>query len=162
AGGTGAPPRVWTAAALAAFYLLTPESCHCQRDGWTLLPATVALCLRDGQLRAIASASPSARVFLQAVPEGLCWGAAGWVKPFVAGPALACWAVGALPLRRDLWLTLPDAGCLLAGGLLAGGLGLAYLAASGAWPSFWDILLGWNRDYAAFASGGEPHLAWLL
>ena len=37
------------------------------------------------------------------------------------------------------------------GGLLAGGLGIAWLAASGGWETFLDIQVNWNGEYAAFA-----------
>jgi hypothetical protein len=154
--GRCTPARVGTAAALAFFYLFTMEFCHCQRDGWMLLPATVALCLRDLQLRALAAEAPGATVCRRAVLEGLCWGAAFWIKPFVAVPALVCWLVGNFSVRRGRGVAVVDVGSLLAGGLLAGGLGLAWLAASGAWHSFWDCLLAWNRDYAAFTYGRYP------
>ncbi|HEY7422903.1 MAG TPA: hypothetical protein VH682_01460 [Gemmataceae bacterium] len=154
--GRFTPARVGTAAALAFFYLFSMELGHCQRDGWMLLPATVALCLRNRQLCAIAAKAASATVFGWAVLEGLCWGAAFWIKPFVAVPALACWLVGAFSVRRGRGVTLLDSGGVLAGGLLAGGLGLTWLAASGAWHSFWDVFLAWNRDYAAFTYGQYP------
>jgi hypothetical protein len=161
-GGRGGAARVGAAAALAFYYLFAPEFCHCQRDGWMLLPAVAALCLRDRQLRSASEAS-STSILLLAVLEGLCWGTAFWIKPFVVVPALACWVVGTLALRRGWGPTLLDAGGLLIGGLLAGGLGLAWLAASGSWHSFWEILLGWNREYATVTYGRYPrHLALLL
>jgi hypothetical protein len=158
--GRWSPARVGAAAALALFYLFTPEFCHCQRDGWMLLPAVAALCLRDRQLRCEAAGGAAALGW--SALEGLCWGAAFWVKPFVAVPALACWLAG-LALRGGRRRALLDAGGLLAGGLLAGGLGLAWLAASGAWRPFWDIVLGWNSEYAAVTYGRYPrHIALLL
>src|SRR5262249_44993775 len=78
--GRGAAARAPPAGALALFYLFTPEFSQCQRDGWMLLPATVALRLRDRRLRAACTA-PGTAVFGGAVLEGLCWGAAFWVKP---------------------------------------------------------------------------------
>jgi hypothetical protein len=155
--GSGwSPARVGTAATLAFFYLFNDEFCQCQRDGWMLLPAVVALCLRDRQLRAFAVSAPGATVFLWATLEGLCWAAAFWIKPFVAVPMLACWLIGVLYLKKGRGLALLDLGGLLAGGLLAGGLGLAWLATSGSWHSFWDILLGWNGDYATVTYGEYP------
>jgi hypothetical protein len=162
ASGRWAPARVGTAGALAFFYLFSIELGHCQRDGWMLLLSVAALCLRDRQFRAIAARVPGPTVLRRAALEGLCWGAAFWIKPFVIVPALACWSVGALSLRRRRGPALLDAGGLLAGGLLAGGLGLAWLAASGAWQSFWEILLVWNRDYAAFTYDQYPRWSLLL
>jgi hypothetical protein len=156
-----APARVWTATALALFYLFSPEFGHCQRDGWMLLPAAAALCRRDRLSRTPAAASAGATVVQWAVLEGLFWGAAFWIKPFVIVPALACWLVGALAVRRSRRVAALDAAGLLAGGLLAGGLGLAYLAASGTWHSFWEILLGWNSEYASWNYGRYPR-SWVL
>jgi hypothetical protein len=161
-GGSWAPARVGAAAALAFFYLFSMEWGHCQRDGWVLLLAVVALRLRDRQLRAVAAGAPGALVFRRVALEGLCWGAAFWIKPFVAVPALACWSVGALTLRRRRGPALLDAGGLLAGGLLAGGLGLAWLAASDSWHSFWEVLLRWNGDYVGFTYGQYPRWSLLL
>jgi hypothetical protein len=141
--------RVWVVTALCAFYLFAPSVNHCQRDGWMLLPAVAGLRLRDRRLRLMAAPAPGAAIFRQAVLEGLCWGAALWIKPFVVVPALACWVVGVLARRRNrrgVWL---DAAGLLTGGVIAGGLGLAWLGASGSWGSFWEILLEWNREYAS-------------
>jgi hypothetical protein len=162
-GGGYTPARVGTAAGLAFLYLFAPEFCHCQRDGWMLLPAVAALCLRDRQFRGVSEDASRATLFRRAVLEGLCWGAAFWIKPFVAVPALACWVVGTLTLQRGRRVILLDAGGLLAGGLLAGGLGLAWLVASGSWHSFWEILLGWDSEYAAVTYGSYPrHIALLL
>jgi hypothetical protein len=160
--GHCAAARIWTATALAAFYLFRPEGCHCQRDGWMLLPAVVALCLRDRQLRTPSTLAPGAAVFRWSVLEGACWGAAVWIKPFVAVPALTCWLVGARSARRGWGLTFLDAGGLLTGGLVVGGLGLAWLAASGAWPSFREMVFGWNGEYAATTYSEITHSRWLF
>src|SRR5262249_23143760 len=32
---------------------------------------------------------------------------------------------------------------------IAGGLGIAWLGASGTWPSFWDVMLHWSAEYNA-------------
>jgi hypothetical protein len=159
--GPWAPARALTAAALAGFYLFIPELGHCQRDGWMLLPATLALCLRDGQLRRQAAGAPGGGILCRAVIEGLCWAAAFWIKPFVAVPALACCAVSVFFLRHKRCLMVLDAGGVLAGGLLAGALGVFWLAATGAWHSFCDILLGWNSDYASFRYEQHPR-SWIL
>ena len=147
--------RVWTAVAFYAFYLFVPESCPCERDLWMLLPGIVGLTLRQAQIRRLSLASPAGlSVFTLAALEGLFWAAGVWIKPFVFVPGFACWFVGLLQVHRlrpgRARLLTVDAVGLLAGGLLAGGLGLLWLWQSGSWPYFWDIVFGWNRDYAAF------------
>jgi hypothetical protein len=145
---------VWSAVLLYAFYLFTPENCHCQRDLWMLLPATVALYLRRRQIVRAASGSRSLRSAAGwAVVEGICWGLAFWIKPFVAVPGMVCWLVSLIQIRRArpgaVGLLTLDAAGLLAGGLLAGGLGTLWLWQSGSWPYFWDTMLQWNREYYA-------------
>ena len=65
-----------------------------------LLPALLAWRLRDRQVAALASAAPS-RLWLvgRALAEGLCWGTACWIKPFVLVPAAACWLAAAVHAR---------------------------------------------------------------
>jgi hypothetical protein len=149
--------RIWTAAALFAFYLFVPEPVPCQRDIWMLFPAVVGLTLRRRQVeRLMLPASPLLPILGAAALEGLCWGAGVWIKPFVLAPALACWLVGLFQVRRTRASAFrplaADALGLLASGVVAGALGLAWLWWSGSWSYFWDILLVWNRDYGAFAS----------
>ncbi len=126
------------------------------RHVWMLLPALIGLDAAAAARgsRAAAAASTVLLVFGWAALEGLVWGAAVWIKPFVFAPGFACWMVGFLQVRQVRpgrgRLLAADAGGLLAGGLLAGALGLLWLWQSGSWPYFWDIFLGWNRDYAAF------------
>jgi hypothetical protein len=144
--------RVWTAVALVFFYFSTSEWCHCQRDTWMLLPALAALYLRRRQVTRLTGTTPVLRrVVLWAWLEGLCWGAALWIKPHVAVPALVCWLVSTREVARTAAASgrrlLVDAAGLLAGGLLAGGLGIAWLQQTGAWPAFLNILLVWNQDY---------------
>jgi hypothetical protein len=151
--------RVWTAAVLFGFYFATPEVCHCQRDMWMLLPAAGALLVRRRQVAALlGTPRPLRGVALRAVAEGLCWGAAFWIKPFVALPGLACWLLAAAQVRRASArpgrVLAVDAAGLLAGGLLAGALGVAWLLGSGSWSYFWDTLLGWDENYYHQASNG--------
>jgi hypothetical protein len=99
----------------------------------------------------IAPAPSPRRLGLRALAEGLCWGAAFWIKPFVAVPALACWLTSLLLLRRSgvrapRWVAL-DAGCLLLGGLLVSTAAVLYLWGSGTWPYFWDVFTTWNPSY---------------
>jgi hypothetical protein len=138
--------QVWTAVALFAFYFSTSEWCHCQRDTWMLLPALLALHLRRIQLSNPTESRPLAKSLL----EGLCWGAAFWIKPFVAVPAFLAWLASAVWCRRQgrsFGSIRLDTTGLLAGGLVAGGLGGAWLKATGAWMDFWDIFLNWNAEY---------------
>src|SRR5262249_38698984 len=66
-------------------------------------------------------------------------------------PAAACWLVYLLVVNRSTErpgaLLVADAAGLLAGGSVAVGLGTWWLVASGAWPYFIDIMLGWNSEY---------------
>ncbi len=145
---------LWSAVALAALYLSTSEVCHCQRDPWALLPGLAALTLRRHQMSLLTDPkAPNSSLLGRAILEGVLWGAAVWIKPFVAVPALACWLLCAIlvfprtpePFKR---LATDGAGVLL-GGLIAGGLGCAWLIATGAWGPFCNIFLEWNRDYYA-------------
>jgi hypothetical protein len=129
----GTPASVaWFAAAVALFYPLTSEFNHAQRDVWMLLPAAAATRLR------LAGKAPFA--------EGFLWGAAVWVKPHVAVPALAVWLASARtrPPGGSLG-TLP----LLAGGLVMGALGLAAIWLNGAWADFVEVMTVWNPEYTA-------------
>jgi hypothetical protein len=146
--------RIWTAAALYAFYLFLPEPCPCQRDVWMLLPAVIGLTLRRRQVERMSlQAYPVLSVISAALLEGLCWGAAVWIKPFVFVPGLACWLVSVLLVRKarpgGIGLLIADFLGLLTGGVLIGALGLIVLWRSESWPYFWEILLVWNRDYGA-------------
>ena len=163
------PSGVWLALLVFAFYLSISEWCHCQRDAWMLLPALAALTLRFRQVRRLAeppvidsrrgrgpglwsrTAADGAdlsggTVISWAAIEGLCWGAAVWIKPHVVVPALACWCLSAWCIcswRR----VLPDLAGLLAGGLLAGAAGILWLVQSGTWPHFLEQFLHWNPEY---------------
>jgi hypothetical protein len=159
---TGCPAvwRLFTATVLASFYLITSEWCHCQRDTWMLLPALIALSLRQRQLVDLTGPHPTAiTVVGRGIGEGVLWAAAFWIKPFVAVPCLVCWLAGARHAAsttpgRGRWLLL-DGLAALAGGLLAGAAGCAWLLASGAWTDFWDVMLVWNREYVRFDMGRD-------
>jgi hypothetical protein len=150
--------RAWTAVVLYAYYLTTSEMCHCQRDMWMLLPTLLALHLRYRQMVGLAGSTRSGKNTASwAAVEGFCWGLAFWIKPFVAIPALLCWLISALWLRRargtSFGLLAADTAGLLGGALIAGGLGIAWLLGSGTWPYFWEVMLEWNPEYrAAFSS----------
>jgi hypothetical protein len=162
--GGSKPAQVWLAVLLFTFYFWTSEWCHCQRDIWMLLPALLALSLRQQQVEGIVSSAATGRVLAgRAVVEGLLWGAAVWIKPFVVIPAFVCWLAGAawagdarVPGRVRL-LAL-DTGFLIGGGLVAGFLGIAWLQASGTWPYFLNVILHENQDYYAAAASGQYFL----
>lgn len=147
----GAPQhiQVMSAVLMYWFYFSLSEWCHCQRDTWMLLPALVAVAIRARQtLRLRQRSDSSARVLSWGVIEGILWGTAFWIKPHVAVPALVCWVVSAMLVGRNRWL-IADLGGLLAGGLAAGSVGTFWLVSFGAWPSFWEIVCDWHRDYVS-------------
>jgi hypothetical protein len=153
--GLSRPARGLVAALLFAFYLSTSEWCHCQRDPWALAIVLLALCLRYAQARRIGEGTAGgAKVWAYGFLEGLVWGAAFWVKPYVIVPAAAAWlwsarevlARGGRPARGRV---LADALAVLAGGAAAGGVGVGWLVASGAWPYFAQMMFDWSRDYLA-------------
>ncbi len=150
--GLGPAARAWTAFAIFLCYFSTTEWVHCQRDTWMLPAALIAVRLRQRQWRRLTAPNSARSVLLPAVAEGLCWGAAFWIKPFVAVPALSCWLLTVLFVYRqrspssvrDLLL---DATGMLGGGLLVGGVGMLWLWHSGAWPYLWNILTGFDQEY---------------
>jgi hypothetical protein len=153
--GLSRAARVGLAFVLCAFYLSTAELCHCQRDVWMLFPALAALYLRRRQLAEIMDeTTPLRRLAGRSVLEGFCWGLAFWIKPFVAVPGLACWLVAALLARRTPQVArrlAVDAFCVLLGGLIIGGIGVAWMMACGAWGPFLHVLTVWNPEYVAHA-----------
>jgi hypothetical protein len=95
---------------------------------------------------------------LRSIAEGLLWGAAIWIKPFVFVPAICCWLGGRLATARRTTLHgsvdtrfqtawFLDLIGLLTGGLAAGAAGLIWLWASGSWPWFLEVMLEWNGEY---------------
>ena len=82
---------------LLTFYLGTSEWCHCQRDVWMLLPSLLAVTLRIRFWRdnppVTEGRPPTSRsrkaIVVMGLSEGAFWGAAFWLKPFVAVPAVA-------------------------------------------------------------------------
>jgi hypothetical protein len=164
----GGALRPVTALLLLSFYLSTSEWCHCQRDTWMLLPALLALDLRRRQVKRLGEGESGRPLFGWAFLEGLCWAAALWIKPFVAVPALICWLVSVIDTNPKRQRGGPLAGAsgwcdlagLLAGGLVAGAAGVAWLRCTGAWSSFVTIVFDWNRAYAAEGYAQE-RLAWL-
>src|SRR5437763_10397174 len=105
-----------------------------------LLPAVGATCLRLAERR-----------WYRSLAEGLLWGLAVWIKPHVLLPALLVWLVSLRTQTRRAALT--DTVYLLAGGLIAGGLGSLWLVRTGAWGPMWDVLLNWNQEYYRWSWG---------
>jgi hypothetical protein len=135
--GVSMSGRIWFLVAAALFYLFESEFIHCQRDGWMMLPALAATCMR---LRWLDS-----RRWYQSVGEGLLWGCAVWIKPHVLVPAFGVWLISLrFQPRRAI---MRDALILTSGGLIAGGAGAAWLIWTGAWKPMWDVLLNWNHEY---------------
>ncbi|MFO0822340.1 MAG: hypothetical protein U0792_04365 [Gemmataceae bacterium] len=81
-----------------------------------------------------------------------------WIKPHVVVPAFAFWlaSVVLLARREPRRRLLADFGGLLLGGLVAGGLGLAWLVGTGAWPYFREVFLEWNPNYMSDVFGDAP------
>lgn len=140
----------WFVAAAVLFYLFTSEFNHVQRDPWMLLPAVVAARLRLWRCQS-GQTAPAAGQMVWAVVEGFVWGVAVWVKPHAVVPAFAVWGASVLLRRRTESLSRlgGEWAALLAGGLLAGAPGVAWLIATGAWPYFLDVFLHWNPHYLA-------------
>jgi hypothetical protein len=146
-----APPwrRVQLLAVIYLFYFSVGEWSHCQSDLWMLLPALVGLVLHLG-------IAPSERPKPgRAFVEGLAWGAAFLIKPFVAVPALC--AILCDPRlyisRRRLAVVSELAGILL-GGSFVGAATVAWLIWTKNWPYFYEATFaGWNQDYFLGAEG---------
>ena len=160
--GGGGAAVAWLVAAAALFYPFTSEFSHIQRDPWMLLPAALAARLR---LRRVSEVKPLAASHARSsLLEGALWGAAVWLKPHVVIPAFAVWVVSAVLLarREPRRRVAADFAALVAGGLLAGAPGVAWLVGTGAWPHFLDIFLNWNPAYLADLGSLEGRLETLF
>jgi hypothetical protein len=161
--------RVGTAIVLGLFYFGTTEWCHCQPDTWMLLPALVALYLRRRQLQDLRS--PQARLgqgfLLRGLTEGVCWGSAFLIKPFVAVPALLYLLLSiGLSWKRGRAVLL-DLSMVLIGGLVVGLVTVGWLMLSEDWPAFVDVGSGrWHADYLTNAPDWRKRsaraLLWML
>jgi hypothetical protein len=140
--------RLFTIILLAALYLSTIEWCHCQRDGWMLLPVMAALYLRRAQARRLCEG----RVSLSwAAAEGVLWGLAVWIKPQVLFVAASTWLVAAAwagANRKTGWLILRDAVGVFTGGLAVGAVGVGLMILFGVWTPYIEHLSGWVREYS--------------
>ncbi len=150
---------VWTSLVLVLAYFSVSEWCHVQRDVWLLLPVAVSMLLRHRQVERFARKP----VLLSSVSgwgfvEGLCLGAGVWIKPHVVIPVGCVWIASVL--RQPFRSVLADLAGLLTGGVLAGLAGIAWLAVSGAWPWFLDMMLHWNPEYVQ--AGGSLWKGFIL
>ncbi|QDU36521.1 hypothetical protein Mal4_08070 [Maioricimonas rarisocia] len=128
-------------------YFSMSEWTHCQRDIWLMLPAVSGLWLRRLQtLRVANTTRPAAHLFGWSLIEGVLWGAAFWIKPFVAIPATAAILVSTL-LARQWRRSAIDLAGVLCGGAAIGLAGTAWLMQTGAWPWFWEMATEWNPTY---------------
>jgi hypothetical protein len=149
-GGATPASRWWAFAGVAMLYPFAVEMAHCQRDTWMALPVMAAVLIRVRR-----AAEPTARPFALSALEGLLWGAAVWIKPHVVLMAAGVWLVTARRVADGSprpWRAFAlDLLGNIAGGLAIGGAGVAYLAASGTWPHFWEIISVWAPEYAGLA-----------
>ena len=147
---TGVSPltaALWTLCCIG-FYFSISEWNHCQRDTWILFPALAGLLMRIKQLQRIEANDRPAKQFGWAILEGIVWACGFWVKPFIAFPAMALWLMGTMTIRnRNSWLL--DLPGILLGGACIGGMGIAWLVSTGAWPYFLETASNWNPDYFA-------------
>lgn len=141
---------LWTVFALAACYLSLSEWCHCQRDLWMLAPMLAACNLR---LRRILSLPAWGGAFV----EGLLWGSAVWLKPYVVIPGLGVW-MASVWLSPSFRRTMQDAACCLLGGVSVGIAGIGVMFATGCWPHFVETLQNWNP---AYFTAGRAHWTWI-
>ena len=95
----------------------------------------------------------------------MLWATAFWIKPFVAVPCLLCWLGAAVPALRAGARTgrvLLDGAGVLAGGLVVGLAGIAWLVRTGAWPYFTHIMFVVNPEYARHDVSRGAAGIWLL
>jgi len=139
AGGTA------TVLSAAVFYLSGSEWIHCQRDTWMLAVTMCAAASRCSSLSNRDNRS-SWQISRDSLIEGLIWGAGIWLKPYVIFVALAVWIVSVRG-NRSLRQTAIDGSGVLAGGLIAGLAGLAWMASTGCLAAFLEQSREWNPHY---------------
>ena len=119
-----------------------------------LFPVLGGLLLRCRQVHRLVDVRPSmARITAAALAEAICWGAACWIKPQAAIPALACWSLSIWLVRgvcyRGAWVA--DLGGLIGGGLLALLPGIAWLQWTGGGPYLVEVFRDWNHEYISIS-----------
>jgi len=165
AAGVSRAVRAWAAVLLCAFYLTTSEWSHGQPDTWMLLPALAALHLRRRRTAALLGAAGGLAARWSIV-EGLLWGAACLIKPFVVVPGLLVWLVSAGLARRSGAGWSPrlaaDAAGPLAGGLLAAAAWQLWLIQSGSFGAYWHNYAVYHSDYTAQHAAISLRAAYLV
>ncbi len=150
-GGATPVMRWWAIAGAAVLYLGTPEMVHAQRDIWMALPVLTALVLRLQRTE-----PPASRPFARSMLEGVLWGVAVWIKPHCVLMAAGVWVVTTRRIALTgsrLWrIFAADLLGNIAGGLIVGLLGIAWLIGSGTWPYFWEVVTVWAPEYSARAT----------
>jgi hypothetical protein len=143
--GVSTSRRVLLLAAIYLFYFSVGEWSHCQSDLWMLLPALAALALHL-RMRPLPGRSPL---------QGLLWGVAFLIKPFVAIPAVCAVAAQKRLYQRICRLAfLTECAGILLGGLVVGAATVVWLRWTGNWPYFYRATFaGWNQDYFLGAEG---------
>jgi hypothetical protein len=157
--GASRASRWWALAGVAFLYPFASEMTLTQRDTWMALPALGAVALRARRIvvakeRELSPASSSVgKSFRDSMLEGLLWGLAVWLKPHVVLMAAGVWLFTIRRLNggqhRSLSLSIADLTGNIAGGLLAGAGGIAWLIGSGTWPYFVTMLTEWDAQYAS-------------
>ncbi len=137
----------WFAVFGLLFYLSQSEWCHCQRDTWLLLPALLGGLLRTNQVRR-SERTNNLMTFAHSLVEGLVWGAGIWLKPHLVIVCVVLWVLS-LFILTGVRRKFVDASGLLAGGLIAGAVGLGWLIQVGAFEAFVTSLSEWNPGYLA-------------
>jgi hypothetical protein len=153
---------------VTVFYFGTSEWCHCQRDPWMLLPCLGALFLRwhvwslkvappvDGtitrhKILMVDSNFSLIAIYTFGIAEGLLWGIAFWMKPYVAIPALSLILITGLQQQHPQRYQAHTI-CVIIGGALIGTIGSAWMIYTGAWSHFWETLRTINPQYLASSS----------
>jgi len=145
-GGWSLRATGWLSVVLTFAYFSQTEWCHTQRDGWLLLPTTAAIWLRQRQIRRSRHGASLSSLVGAGFLEGLVWGVAVWLKPYIVIPAFLAWFVSLLRLQNRP-ARLADFAGLLLGGLCVGGAGLGWMIASGTWVPFWEMVQNWAPYY---------------
>ena len=91
---------IWAACGMFWCYLSLHEWSQVQRDPWLLLPAGLAMWLRERQIGRMRSEESRRYLFLFGLLEGIVWGAGVWIKPHIIIPAAIVWFASAWLARR--------------------------------------------------------------